>query len=136
MENNNNNQTAEKKTSNRFKQAAERQKVAPGGASVQPSQEQPNAPLSFTAQPVIPAPEIVAPEIKEEHVDVATILQNRYSDARYQRTTDEVKSKSFQAKITPSMDERMKKDVSKKKIKSQNDLINFLLEEYYGLHKD
>ena len=58
MENNtNNNQKDEKKTSNRFKQAAERQKVAPGGTGAQPSQDQANSPLSFTSQAAAPVPE-------------------------------------------------------------------------------
>lgn len=138
MENNtNNNQTSEKKTSNRFKQAAERQKVAPGGNGAQPSQEQVNAPLSFTAPAVTQVPEVTIPEPKEEEkLDLAAILQSRYADARYQRVSEEGRTKAFQALLKPSVSERLTKDVNKKKIKSRNDLINFLLEEYYGIHAD
>ena len=138
MENNaNNNQNGEKKTSNRFKQAAERQRVAPGGSGVQPSQEQQSAPLSFTAPvaPQTPETTIIEP-VEEKKLDVASILQSRYAEARYQRISEEGRTKSFQALLKPSISERLKKDTSKKKIKSANDLINFLLEEYYGLHDD
>lgn len=137
MDNNtNNNQKEDKKTSNRFKQAAERQKVAPGGPGVQPSQEQTNPALSFTSQPTAPIPETTIPEPKEEPIDVASILQSRYADGRYTRNEEETKSKTYQGLIKPSINERIMKDVSKKKIKSRNDLINFLLEEYYGLHDE
>jgi len=136
MDNNtNNNQKEEKKTSNRFKQAAERQKVAPGGPGIQPSQEQLNQPLSFT-QTVAPIPEAIIPEMKEEPIDIASILQNRYAEGRYTRNEEETKSKTYQGLLKPSINERIMKDVSKKKIKSRNDLINFLLEEYYGLHDE
>jgi len=137
MDNNtNNNQANEKKTSNRFKQAAERQKVAPGGAGAQPSQEQANMPLSFTSQPTPPIPETIDPEPKEEAIDIAAILQSRYADGKYFRTSEEGKTKTFNGLIKPSLNDRITKDINKKKIKSRNDLINFLLEEYYGLHDE
>lgn len=136
MDNNtNNNQKEEKKTSNRFKQAAERQKVAPGGPGVLPSQEQLNQPLSFT-QPTQENPGLIIPEPKEEPIDIASILQNRYAEGRYTRNEEETKSKTYQGLLKPSINDRIMKDVSKKKIKSRNDLINFLLEEYYGLHDE
>lgn len=133
----NDNQPSENKSGNSFRDALKRQKVAPGGAgALQTAQNQANEPLSFTSQTVPSVSEVVTPEPAKEGLDIVGVLQSRYKEARYQRISDEVKAVSLQALITPSMNERLMKDISKKKIKSKNDLVNFLLEEYYGLHDE
>lgn len=62
---------------------------------------------------------------------VADILRRMYAAPRYSRVGGETKAR-FSALIKPSLRAKMDEDAKAGKIKSPNDLINVLLEIYYG----
>ena len=62
---------------------------------------------------------------------IATALRNLYEAPRYSRVDGEKKER-FSALIKPSLREKMEADRKAGIIKSPNDLINVLLEIYYG----
>lgn len=82
----------------------------------------------------------VEEEVQEEKVQekeapagerIADILREMYAAPRYSRVGGETKTR-FSALIKPSLRAKMDEDAKAGKIKSPNDLINVLLEIYYG----
>lgn len=84
---------------------------------------------------VIEAPaKPVAKELTEEEKEkqaLSELLHDLYSSPRYSRLKGETK-KRFSALIKPTLIEKMRMDQEEGRITSPNDLINGLLEIYYG----
>ena len=88
---------------------------------------------NFQKIPVVPA-EPVAKELTEEEKkkqELSELLHHIYSSPRYTRIKGEVKVR-FNAVIKPSLVKKMRADQQNERITSPSDLINGLLEIYYG----
>ena len=72
--------------------------------------------------PVQPAP--VQPPVVEEKVSLT-------AGYVYEPQVTETRSETLYFRIKPSIKEKMKKDVQAGQIKSQGDLLNYLVERYY-----
>ena len=88
------------------------------------------------SQEEVPGEEEVQEETVQEKEEpagerVADILREMYAAPRYSRVGGETKTR-FSALIKPSLRAKMDEDAKAGKIKSPNDLINVLLEIYYG----
>lgn len=120
--------------SNAFKDAANKQKKQAGGlpaelaAGREETQVTPPVAQESPAPAPIPAP--VAPAapvapVVEDPVDTGLVATY---DA--QKRVQEPRSVRFQAVITQSVNDKLNELANTGKIKSRNDLVNFLLERY------
>lgn len=88
-----------------------------------------------TQEPVqVTAPVAAEPAVEErvEKADVSAELRRMYASNEHMRFDSEKKSYRYNALIKPSLNKKMERDMRNKNLKSKNDLINFLLEIYYG----
>ena len=123
------------KSSNPFKQAAERQRKSPGG-EVRPQAEE----VKVEAAPIEEKPaEVVAPvapvEVKTEAAPVenersgAVDLMAKYKEQAKAPKKDEKVRKQFV--IPKSLDDKLKKAMKNKEIPSENQLVNDLLKNFF-----
>ena len=86
-----------------------------------------------TVQATVPAaPEHTAAQ-PAEGFDVSAELRRLYASSEHLRFENEKKTHRYNALIKPSLNKKMERDMRNKNLKSKNDLINFLLEMYYGV---
>ena len=90
--------------------------------------EQPKETVTTPKQ--VPA-EPAAPE-EPEKLDISAELRRIYASNEHLRFDSEKKTYRYNALIKPSLAKKMDRDMRNKNLKSKNDLINFLLEMYYG----
>lgn len=112
-------------------ESAEKENEAPEIESAEAKQEQTENPKEE-----VPVEEEAQEETVQEKEEpagerVADILREMYAAPRYSRVGGETKTR-FSALIKPSLRAKMDEDAKAGKIKSPNDLINVLLEIYYG----
>lgn len=123
----------QKEETNPYKRSQQKTKVRPGGKPAQSAaQEQESDVNAVTETTSPPSPENREEEAVQpvvEPVDPSSVLADRYSATR---SDGEGKSVRFSALIKPSLIKKMDADIRNKRIKSRNDLLNFLLEQYYG----
>ena len=135
---------------NAFKRAAEKQKTSPGGLPEEITAGQEQAQEKIAVETVVEeVPVAKETEIKEEVVqaetEVAEIvgkvqeqvtatssLAASYAERKTELDTRSVRLAVF---ITQSMSEKLNQSVRDRKIKSKNDLVNFLLEQYFESEK-
>ncbi len=93
----------------------------------EPKVENP-VPTTETTAPVEATPATNKTDNTEQEVNVSSILRSRYAESM---GDGEKRSVRFNGLLKPSIVEKAAKDVRNGKIKSLNDLINQLLDEYY-----
>lgn len=84
------------------------------------------------ADSVMDLPENAKKNIEERNT---TQLHNTDTQQAYTMTQEEIRNKRLQFVVKPSVNKALDKLVKQKKIKSKNDLVNFLLEQYIEQNK-
>ena len=77
-------------------------------------------------------PENTKKNIEERHT---TNIHNTDTQQTYTMPQEEIRSKRLQFVVKPSVNKELDRLVKQKKIKSKNDLVNFLLEQYIEQNK-
>ncbi len=131
--------------SNAFKRAAEKHKTPPGGMPEEITAGQEQIEEKVTAENIVPeVPEVKEAEVKEEVVQETTEAVESVEKAPEQvvanslaasyagrRTEPDTRTSRISVFVTHSISEKLNESVRERKIKSKNDLINFLLEQYF-----
>ena len=72
--------------------------------------------------------DMISDEAKQEHN--TTHIHNTHTQHAYTMPQEEKRSQRLQFVVKPSVNEKLDLLVKQEKIKSKNDLVNFLLESY------
>ena len=124
--------------SNSFKNAAKKEKTKAGGLpeeivagktllpGVNPGEGEPQVEPAPATQPEIP--QVVKEEPKPQEVTGNNLAA---SYAAMKGPEQEPRNVRLQVVITPSMNTKLNAHVANRKIRSKNDLVNFLLERYF-----
>lgn len=78
--------------------------------------------------------DMISEEAKREHN--TTHIHNAPTQHTYTMQQEETRSQRVQIVVKPSVNEKLDLLVKQKKIKSKNDLVNFLLESYIAQMED
>ena len=127
-----------KKSSNPFKQAAERQRKSPGG-EVKPQAEEnaavkvevdAPAEVKVEAAPVVEtaAAEVVEVKAQEEKAGAVDLMARYKEQAKAPKKVEKVRK---QFVIPKSIDDKLKKAMKNKEISSENQLVNDLLKNFF-----